>query len=197
MFHNRWVRVPIIAAFYWFILHVLFPRPSESIWQTFFWALAFGFTLEGSSWLWVRIKYGNVGPNAREPRQKRSLMLMQEMGQALETCRSAVESLPNLKLREVDPVSNTIKMKSKVNWVSWGSRFTIQTHEVAEYLTEVTIETRPLLPTVLIDSGEAWKTIDQIVGAIRKLDSQPSTTSLKDGAEILQDLTSRPIKFSR
>jgi hypothetical protein len=197
MFRNRWIRVPLIAAFYWFFVHVLFPRPSESLWETLFWSIAFGFLLEGSSWLWVRIKYGSVGPNAREPRQKRSLMLMQDIGKALDTCKVAIESMPRLKLRDVDPVLKRVMLRSKANWVSWGGRFTIQVYEVAPHLTEVVIEAKPLLPTVLIDSGEAWKTIDQIVAEIKTLDLLPTKEALNDGAEMLQDLTMRPIKVRR
>lgn len=159
--------------------------------------LFFGFTIEGFAWLRVRSKYGKVGQTALDPRQKRSLTLMQDRGPALETCRAAVESLSNLKLRRVDADLNRITMRSKANWNSWGSRFTIELREVADHLTEVTIETKPLLPTVLVDAGEAWKTIDQIVSEIKKLDSQPSKEALNDGAEMLLDVTMRPIKARR
>jgi hypothetical protein len=124
-------------------------------------------------------------------------MLMQDIGQALETCKIAVESLSRLVLRDVDPISNRVVFRSKANFRSWGSRFTIDLREVAPHLTEVVIETKPRLPTILIDSGEAWKRINEIVAAIKELDSDPGPASLKDGTEMLLDLTIRPIDLSR
>jgi hypothetical protein len=129
-------------------------------------------------------------------------MLMQDRSSAIETCRRAIESLPDLKLRSVDAGSAIINVRSKIKRVgwggfTWGNLISIKLVEVGEQLTEVNIKSKPFMPTVLIDSGEAWATIERLVAAIKGLDSHPTTEALKDGAEMINELTSRPINFSR
>lgn len=197
MFKNRWIRIPILAGAWWLIWQLAFnavtPYPI-GIWRVIIGGLIFGFVLEGFAWIRVRGRYGNVGPEALEPHQEHILVLMQDKRRAFENCQRALESLPNLKGLLLEPEADLIRVRSKINWNSSGSKFTISLREIAEHLTEVTIKAQPRLRTVLIDSGYAWTTTNQIVSEIKKLDSRLSDNTLRDGAEMLHDLTARPIK---
>jgi hypothetical protein len=204
IFRNNWIRVPLFDAALWVGAELLFnffnPYP-VSIWFLILWGLVLGFSLQTFNWLRVRNKYGNVDQQVSDARQKRSLTLMQNKAAALDTCRQAIESLPTLKLGKIDSGASTIRLRSKIRWVSWGftwgNLISIKLHEVGDHLTEIQIEAKPLLPTVLLDSGQTWDTLERLVAEIKKSDSQPNSAQLNDGAEMLRDLTSRPVNFSR
>jgi hypothetical protein len=205
MFRNNWIRVPFIAALAWIGAQLLFniisPLPLH-LWRLIFIGLLFGFSLQTLNWLRARKKFGKVGQEVTETRHKRNFMLMQDRSSAIETCRRAIQSLPDLKLRSVDAGSGIINVRSKIKRVgwggfTWGNLISIKLVEVGEQLTEINMESKPFMPTVLIDSGEAWATIERLVAAIKDLDSQPPAAALNDGAEMIHELTNRPINFSR
>ena len=205
MFRNNWIRVPLIAASMWIASQLLANRiidPDANHLRTIIvFGLIFGFLVQTLNWLRVRDKFGEVGQEVTDTHQMRALTLMQDKSRALETCKLAIESLPDLKLRSVVPELSGLKARSKMKRVAWGftwgNLISVRLVEVAEHLTEINIESKPLMPTVLVDSGEAWTTTEQLVAEIKKLDSQPSKEALNDGVEMLQDLTMRPINVHR
>jgi len=200
MFRNNWIRVPLIVGgswIAWMLLFGLFDSHPPRSWLIIIGGLMVGFSIQVFNWLRVQSKFGNVGQEVSEVRQKRSLTLMQDISRALDTCKLAVESLPSVKLRDIDVASRIITLRSKISWNSWGNVISIKLLEVGDYLTEVEIEAKPFMPTVIFDSGQTWDTLEELVAEIKKSDSQPSSTLLKDGAEMLHELTSRPVNFSR
>ena len=204
MFRNNWIRVPFIASAMWIVpqlfLSLVHPGPFHP-WRIIILGLVFGFSIQIFNWLRVRDRFGKAEQQFSSPRQKRALMLMQDKVRALVTCEKAIESMPKLRLRSVNAELGKIVARSKIRRVAWGftwgESMSVDIIELGEHLTEVRIESRPTVRTVLVDGGESWTNIEQLVSEIKKLDVDPSRAVLNDGAELLQDLTTRPVTFSR
>jgi len=205
MFRNNWIRVPLFAAIFWVAFQLLFslinPYPSPGIWVLVVGGLVFGFSIQIFAWIRAKDKFGDDVQAKTETHQRRTVKVMQDKQQAFETCRRAIESLPNLKLRSVDAAQSTLKIRSKIHRVAWGftwgNLISLELTQVGDHLTEVAIASKPFMPTVMVDSGEAWTTLEQLVSEIKNLDSEPSRASLNDGAELLRELTTRPVTFHR
>lgn len=204
MFRNNWIRVPLLAAIIFIVAQLLgsliAPLPFSK-WFLVLYGLLFGFTIQTFNWLRARKKFGKLGQELNNTRHKRSFTLMQDRLSAIETCRIAIASLSDLKLRSIDVDAGILKIRSKIKRVAWGftwgNLISLRLTEVGEQLTEVGLESKPFMPTVIIDSGEAWGTIERLVATIKELDRQPNVATLNDGASMLNDLTIRPIKISR
>jgi hypothetical protein len=200
MFRNRWIRVPLLGALIWggcqVPVYLLFSEPVP-IWYLLLGSLFFGFFIEGYSWLRIQYKYGPVTPQALEPHQVRTFTLLQSKGRAFKTCQAAIKAIPRLTLRESDPDRGTLTVRPYLNAFNRRSNLTVRLSESSDHLTEVHIELRPVWRGVLVDNGEGWKTVEQLVSAVKALDTEPTIKSLNDGASMLQDLTTRPINFTR
>lgn len=200
MFRNRWIKFPLIFAAIWMATQLpgyFLNSEAMPFWWLIFGGLFVGLAIEGFGWLRIRHKYGRVTPEALVPHQIRDLMLMQQIDRAFETCKAAIKALPDLSLREVDPVHRRLVVRSAMNWFTIGSTVTIQLRQASDNLTEVTVERKPRWRTTMVDYGEGWNVVEKLVSAIKALDTEPTMQSLNDGASMLNDLTTRPINFTR
>lgn len=73
-----------------------------------------------------------------------------------------LKSTPNLDNRSLKESTNSIMIKTKMSWKSWGERISISFNEVEDGIQEITISSKPKAIFAFIDYGKNKKNVLQI-----------------------------------
>lgn len=83
-------------------------------------------------------------------------------------CRNAGLVLNGAKISYESQQKGMLIIKTGISWKTWGDIIEIVIEEIAANHTRVSIQSRPLVPTTLIDYGKNAENINRIVGYIEK-----------------------------
>jgi hypothetical protein len=118
-------------------------------------------------------------------RQSRTIRLLQDIDQAFESCVEVVNSLNLGKIRRLDKENYLIETRTRPNWESPGSIAMFSLHRLGDNLTEVHLNLRPRLRTVMLNYGESWQKAELIERELRDNDTRIGKNALVEGAEVL------------
>lgn len=99
---------------------------------------------------------------ASKVRPKKTFVLFTNYDKAYDMCLGSVDSGDRLKLKSEDREKGIINAKLGINWHTLGNKIVYKLSKLTDVTTEVELMSFPLIPTVLVTSGEGWKAIKAI-----------------------------------
>lgn len=160
---SRYIYVPFFTgtSFALFNYLILGDGLDEAVWRFISFAL-FGFGILLYSDYKVRKLTSKDNKEAFEVRQKRNIVLFTNYAKALDLCIESANVLENAKIIEKNELQGFIKVRTKMNWLTFGIRITYKLNKLTENTTEIEISTEPIPKTTLVDYGEGFRFIEQI-----------------------------------
>lgn len=160
---SRYIYVPFIMGGSYALLNYLFLRTSFNIavWQFVAFAL-FGFGLLLYNDYKIRKLKAKDNKEAFAVRQKRNVVLFTNFAKAFDLCLESVGVLEGAKIKHENKLQGIIKVRTKMNWRTFGNRITYKLNNLTENTTEIEISTEPIPKTALVDYGEGFRLVKQI-----------------------------------
>jgi hypothetical protein len=193
---SRWISIPLIFIAAYLLPKILFERSIDANDLLFFTisGAVVGFVLM----LWNDATARRVcGTNDKEiykVRQKRNLTLLLSYEKAFECCMEAVYKINPTKIKEENPESGVIKVRTPMKWDTFGHIITINLKKINQNLTKVEIRTRPIPRTIVSASGYSWKYVEDICHHLKERDAEINKKVLVESAQILDDVYVRPFQ---
>lgn len=160
---SRYIYVPFIFGASYALINYFIAGHSLNwlIWD-FIWFALFGFGILIYSDYRVRKFTSTDNEEAFNVRQKRSVALFTNYAKAFDLCLESISVLKNAKIKHEDKLQGIIKVKTGLNWHTFGNKITYKLTELSETATEIEIFVEPIPKTTLIDYGEGFKIIEDI-----------------------------------
>lgn len=108
-----------------------------------------------------RLEARGIDAKDLRPRQTREFTMAMPPAQALDACRRAVESLPKVRVRQVDAEAGTLVARTGMTMRSFGERVTIQISPAGEG-SLVRLSSEPRVMFTLIDYGKGVENVESI-----------------------------------
>ncbi|MBM7603737.1 hypothetical protein JOC75_001710 [Metabacillus crassostreae] len=83
-------------------------------------------------------------------------------------CRDAGSVLKGAKVRHENQQKGLLIIRTGINWKTWGDIIEIVVEDIDANHTRVFIQSRPVVPTTLVDYGKNYENIKRIIGYIEK-----------------------------
>lgn len=131
---------------------------SESIVTGFLFGLFIAVTLGIIDYLFRRSSGGKIGGRVK---QQQEIIIQRPFNETVNLCRKSIEKYNGKKLT-TDPTEGIIQGRIGVSWQSWGEKIMIKLDELNSEETVVTITSKPLLPTTVIDYGKNKRNITRL-----------------------------------
>ena len=160
---SRYIYVPFYTGASFAIFNYLILRDGldEAVWRFISFALfGFGFLLYSD--YKVRKLTSKDNKEAFEVRQKRNIILFANYAEAFDLCLESVSILEGAKIKHTNELQGVIKVRTKMNWRTFGNRITYKLNKLTENTTEIEISTEPIPKTALVDYGEGFGLVEQI-----------------------------------
>lgn len=193
---SRWIYVPLIFVFLYILQRILLNgsiAAGEILFAAVLGAVA-GFVILFWSDSKSRAVSGRDDEEIYRVRQSRMITLLLNYEKAFELCKASINYLHRAKIKNEDFAQGTIKIKTGMNWNSFGQIITLKLNKINEHLTEVEISTRPIPRTALIDYGEGWKYAEEISKFLKEKDAEINKKVLVESAAILSDVYVKPFQ---
>lgn len=128
-------------------------------------------------------------------RQKRNLVLLANYDESFRMCRDAVLALRSGKIVSEDFQSREITGTNRLKkWIGNKNRIQIRLNPLNDNLTEIEINVRPALRTVLVSDGQSWKTAEEICAYLKEKDAERNKKILADSVSIMEDVYVKPFR---
>ncbi|MCT2534823.1 hypothetical protein NC661_04210 [Aquibacillus koreensis] len=103
-------------------------------------------------------------------KQKNEMELPLPLKEAILSCRNSVIAIHGAKIEQQDYTNGTgiIHVKTKVNIRTWGEKITFRVQKVSDEVTKVWVESKPVIPTTLLEYGKSLKNINAITSYLEK-----------------------------
>jgi hypothetical protein len=194
---SRWITFPLLMGVLLALPAVIFRNdswPLELLFR-FIIGIAIGFGCQAWSDYRTRQRAGSedLSEDHYSVRQSGSVTVFGDRDSVLDLCVKAIEDLGNVRIKKLDREKGEITGRTKMNWESFGTLITLRVAEVGDNLAEVTISTRPIPRTAVVDYGYGLEAVRNITQFLKKNDRSVNTDLLMDGAEILVAATKRPL----
>jgi hypothetical protein len=123
----------------------------------------FGFLMSAvftsAAWLTVRKRGTDL---AARVRQVREVSVPGSRAEALNLCADATRSVGRVKVRLVDPTTGVVEARKGLTWKTFGDAVRIRIVAGDDREQRVRIESRPVVPTTLVDYGSNYDTVTAI-----------------------------------
>lgn len=192
---SRWITFPLVFAVLMTIPVVLLLEDltfTEIVSRFTLGALS-GFAVQAWSDLRARQRTGRNDDEIYKVRQERILTIFREPKDAVALCIEAMQSSDLMKLNSIKVEDHSVIGCTRWTWESFGNVVKIQVVELGDKLSEVRINTRPLLQTTAVDYGNGSEIADKLISYLRQNDVSIPTKVLSEGAEVISNAPRRPL----
>ena len=192
---NRWILVPLILGLATGLMLVILQNGDW--FNQFMFGFVFG-VFEGLIFQWWserrRKKIMKDGMDEDfSVKQKRDLVVLANFETAFDLCRETISEI-GAKIKTEDAANQIIKAKTGMNFHSFGTDIDFKLKPINENLTEIEIVSRPTVRTTLVDYGESYKMIENIVENLKNKDSELNRRILADSVSIMEDVYVKPFQ---
>jgi hypothetical protein len=101
--------------------------------------------------------------------QTQVITINQPASQAYETCLQCIRAMKNCKETRQDQSLGIIYAQTGWSWQSFGEKLTFIVSEESPETSKVTVSSKPILPTTLIDYGKNTQNIREAVSTLRHI----------------------------
>jgi|SRR5579872_6202005 len=116
-----------------------------------------------------RLPHG-MSPDALKVRQPRTFTLEMPADAAFDACLAALEAVPRCRIKVCDRLMGRIVALKETTWRSFGDTISFTLRPVDERRTEVALDSRPVVPTQMVDNGSNWQNVEKITGRLQDPD---------------------------
>lgn len=106
-------------------------------------------------------KTGNAGKKVQLINQA-EFKLEGTKEQVIELCRNSLDSIKNSSVLEINREAGLIRAKAGMTWYTWGDEITFQIESIGDHNYSVSVTSRPMVKTTLIDYGKNLDNIQKI-----------------------------------
>lgn len=193
---SRWIYFPLIIIAVYLLPELLFDGSFDA--NELLYLTISGVAVGFGCMLWndaiARRVCGTNNKEIYKVRQKRNLTLLLDYEKAFECCMEAVYEIDPAAIREENPASGVIKVRTPLKWDTFGHIITINLRKINQNLTEVEIRTRPIPRTILSAAGHSWKYVEDICGYLKERDAEINKKLLVESAVILDEVYVKPFQ---
>lgn len=101
------------------------------------------------------------------PRQTRLLYIDMPYDEAFESCTTSLDSLRRFSIKEANMENGNIKAETGFSWRSFGESVTFRLEHTDRAGTSVTLSSRPLWATALVDHGKSYQNLENIIKSLK------------------------------
>ncbi len=136
---------------------------SISLWESVYRLVFFGTIMTlalGLSHIYALKRLGVTSFTAENLAVKQTRVVLSTLG--LQDILSRLKTNPDFNKMEVIEEGNRLLLSSKISWMGWGEKISIQPLQVLGSGTEYEITSQPKLGTTLVDSGKNMQNVMEV-----------------------------------
>ena len=111
---------------------------------------------------------GKKADAERSVKQSRNIELDLPIDEAFNLCLEAYTQLRRAVIRKIDRESHTIEIRTGINWLTYGEIITLHLSPIDLHTTEVVVNSRPRIKSVMIDYGRNLQNVNLIMLHLRE-----------------------------